>query len=207
MQFLESQKTSATDWLEYSHICYNSRRPSDIDKMSFDNFIIIKLVSEMPVDLHSKIFTMERSIDSVTWPIFIQTLTNLVSIEKVTKTKKLSGPLLAGAVNVKGGGGKQKFPNSKSIVDVVKQMGCLRCLGQHQIADCTVPKTVVCHFCSKTGHKNLPPGHAALQVAAKLPALAAPAAAGQGAVAGQVAVVASWWPSHLPLPLKRGWLM
>ena len=64
-------------------------------------------------------------------------------------------------------------------------MGCLRCLKNHLVADCPVPKTVVCTHCSKTGHQIaacfskiryvLPAGHSALQVAAKqVPAIPAP---------------------------------
>ena len=73
------------------------------------------------------------------------------------------------------------------------------------ISDCTVPKTVICSHCKKPGHQvqacfskirsELPPGHSALAVAAKVPALPAP---GQEAGAGGTGV--SGTPALAPPP-------
>ena len=126
-------------------------------------------------------------MDSMTWPLFVQALTNLVAIEKVTKVKRLAP---VGNISVKSGG-KKSFPQASSIPDLVRKMGCMRCGKAHTVSECTVPKTVICTHCSKPGHQiqacfskirsELPPGHSALAVAAKVPALPAP---GQDVVTG-----------------------
>ena len=127
----------------------------------------------------------------MTWPLFIRALTNLVAVEKVTKVKKLA---TVGNVAAKSGG-KKGFPNASSLPELVRKMGCLHCLKGHSVADCPVPKSVVCTHCSKTGHQiaacfskirsELQAGHSALQVAAKqVPALLAPS--------GQEVVAAGW---------------
>ena len=95
--------------------------------------------------------------------------------------------MVAGTVSTgKGGGmGATKYPNATSLVEVVKKMGCLRCLGKHEVCECMVPKTITCTYCSKPEHTEaacfskicteLPKNHAALQVATKnVPALTAP---------------------------------
>ena len=125
----------------------------------------------MPLELHAQIFTLEKGVDAMTWPLFIQALTNLVAIEKVTKVRKLAP---VGNITVKSGG-KKGFPNANSIPKLVRKMGCIRCLKAHSVSDCPVPKTVVCTHCSKPGHQiaacfskirsKLPAGHSALQVA------------------------------------------
>ena len=173
VQFLENKKTSSVDWLEYSTQLYNNGRLADVHLMTYDEFIVIKLTSEMPVELRAMIFTLERNVDEITWPLFVQSLTNLVTVEKVTKVKKLAQ---IGNVTAKSGE-KKDYPNASSLPELVRKLGCLRCLGKHELHECTVPKTVVCSFCSKTGHQNsacftkirseLPKGHSALQVAAK----------------------------------------
>ena len=156
--------------------------------MTYDEFIVLKLTSEMPVELRSKKFTLEKSVDKMTWPLFLQALTNLVAVEKVTKVRKL---VSVGNVTAKSGG-KKIFPNASSLPELIRKMGCLHCLKNHVVADCPVPKTVVCAHCSKTGHQiaacfskirsELPAGHSALQVAAKqVPAL--PVATGQEVMA------------------------
>ena len=63
-------------------------------------------------------------MDSMTWPLFIQALTNLVAIEKVTKVKRLVN---VGNVSVKSGG-KKSYPQASSIPELVRKMGCMRCL-------------------------------------------------------------------------------
>ena len=188
VNFLETKKTSSTDWLEYSTMLYNNGKLADVNSMTYDEFIVIKLTSEMPLELRQKIFTLELGVDSMTWPLFIQALTNLVAIEKVTKVKRLAP---VGNISVKSGG-KKGFPQANSIPELVHKMGCLRCLKAHTVSDCPVPKTVICTHCSKPGHQKaacfskirseLPPGHSALVVAAKIPALPAPT--GQEVVAG-----------------------
>ena len=127
----------------------------------------------MPVELRAKIFTLEKNVDKVTWPLFVQALTNLVTVEKVTKVKKLA-PI--GNVTTKSGG-KKYYPAASSMIELVWKLGCLRCHGRHEVCDCTVPKTVTCSFCSKTGHQRaaclskirseLPKGHGDLQVSSQ----------------------------------------
>ena len=152
VNFLETKKNSSTDWLEYSTQLYNNGKLADVHSMTYDEFIILKLTSEMPVELRSKIFTLEKGVDEMTWPLFIQALTNLVAVEKVTKVKKLA---TVGNVMAKSGG-KKGFPNTSSLPELIRKMGCLRCLKGHSVADCPVPKSVVCTHCSKTGTRSQP---------------------------------------------------
>ena len=173
---------------------YNNGRLADVNTMSYDDLVIIKLTSEMPLELRQKIFTLEIGVDQMTWEKFVLALTNIVAIEKVTKVKKLA-PI--GNVSAKSGG-KKKYPDATSLPDLVRKLGCMRCGQAHNISDCTVPKTVICSHCKKPGHQvqacfskirsELPPGHSALAVAAKLPALPAPGqevgAGGTPALAG-----------------------
>ena len=84
--------------------------------MTYDEFIVLKLTSEMPVELRSKIFTLEKGVDEMTWPLFIQALTNLVAVEKGTKVKKLA---TVGNVTAKSGG-KKGFPNASSLPELVR---------------------------------------------------------------------------------------
>ena len=189
VNFLETKKNSSSDWLEYlTQLYINNGKLADVHSMTYDEFIVLKLTSEMPIELRSKIFTLEKGVDEMTWPLFIQALTNLVAVEKVTKVRKLA---TVGNVTAKSGG-KKGFPNASSLPELVRKMGCLRCLKNHSVSDCPVPKSVICTHCSKTGHQvaacfskirsELPAGHSALQVAAKqVPALPAPS--GQEAVA------------------------
>ena len=187
VNFLETKKTSSTDWLEYSTMLYNNGKLADVNTMSYDDFIIIKLTSEMPLELRQKIFTLELGVDLMTWPKFVQALTNIVAIKKVTKVKRLAP---VGNISTKSGG-KKNYPQASSIPDLVRKLGCMRCGKAHTVSECTVPKTVICTHCSKPGHQiqacfskirsELPPGHSALAVAAKVPALPAP---GQEVVAG-----------------------
>ena len=159
---------------------YNNSKLADVNTMSYDDFIIIKLTSEMPLELRQKIFTLELGVDSMTWPLFVEALTNLVAIEKVTKVKRLAP---VGNISAKSGG-KKSYPQASSIPDLVRKLGCMRCGKAHTVSECTVPKTVICTHCSKPGHQiqacfskirsELPPGHSALAVAAKVPALPAP---------------------------------
>ena len=72
VNFLETKKTSSTDWLEYSTMLYNNGKLADVNSMTYDEFIVIKLTSEMPLELRQKIFTLEKGVDSMTWPLFIQ---------------------------------------------------------------------------------------------------------------------------------------
>ena len=209
VNFLETKKTSSTDWLEYSTMLYNNGKLADVNSMTYDEFIVIKLTSEMPLELRQKNFTLEKGVDSMTWPLFIQALTNLVAIEKVTKVRKLAP---VGNISVKSGG-KKGFPQANSIPELVRKMGCLRCLQGHSVSDCPVPKTVICTHCSKPGHQiaacfskirsQLPAGHSALQVAAKVPALPAPtgqeAVTGGGGTSGNSALVSAP-PAIAPVP-------
>ena len=216
VQFLETKKTSSVDWLEYSTQLYNNGRLADVHSMTYDEFIVIKLTSEMPVELRAKIFTLKRNVDKITWPLFVQSLTNLVTVEKVTMIKKLA-PI--GNVTAKSGGKKTNYPNASSMPELVRKLGCLRCLGKHQLSKCTVPKTVVSSFCSKTGHQSaacfskirseLPSGHSALQVAAKqVPALPAPAGqevAMTGGSSGGTLAAKTPPPALAPVPdMSRG---
>ena len=89
--------------------------------MTYDKFIVLKLTSEMPVELRSKIFTLEKSVDEMTWPLFLQALTNLVAVEKVTKVKKLA---TVGNVTAKPGG-KNFFPNASSFPELVGRWAVL----------------------------------------------------------------------------------
>ena len=209
VNFLETKKTSSTDWLEYLTQLYNNGKLADVHLMTYDEFIVIKLTSEMPLELCAKIFTLEKGVDSMTWPLFLQALTNLVAIEKVTKVRKL---VPVGNITVKSGG-KKGFPNANSIPELVRKIGCLRCLKGHSVSDCPVSKTVICTHCSKPGHQiaacfskirsELPAGHSALQVAAKVPVLPAPAGqeavAGSGGTSGNSALV-SVPPAIAPVP-------
>ena len=191
VNFLETKKKSSEDWLEYSTMLYNNGRLADVNTMSYDDLVIIKLTSEMPLELRQKIFTLELGVDQMTWEKFVLALTNIVAIEKVTKVKRLA-PI--GNVSAKSGG-KKKYPDATSLPDLVRKLGCMRCGQAHSISDCTVPKTVICSHCRKPGHQvqacfskirsELPPGHSALAVAAKVPALPAP---GQEAGAGGTGV-------------------
>ena len=191
VNFLETKKTSSVDWLEYSTMLYNNGKLADVNNMSYDDFVIIKLTSEMPMELRQKIFTLELGVDLMTWPKFVQALTNIVAIEKVTTVKRLA-PI--GNISTKSGG-KKNYPQASSIPDLVRKLGCMRCGSAHTVADCTVPKTVICTHCSKPGHQvqacfsrirsELPPGHSALAVAAEVPALPAP---GQEVGAGGIGV-------------------
>ena len=88
----------------------------------------------------------------MTWPLFIQALTNLVAVEKVTKIKKLA---TVGNATAKSGG-KKGFPNASSLPELVRKMGCLCCLKGHAVADCPVPKSVVCTHGSKMGIRSQP---------------------------------------------------
>ena len=174
VHFLETKKTSSVDWLEYSTMLYNNGKLADVNNMSYDDFVIIKL------ELRQKIFTLELGVDSMTWPKFVQALTNIVAIEKVTKNRRLA-PI--GNISTKSGG-KKNYPQASSLPDLVRKLGCMRCGQAHTVADCTVPKTVICTHCRKPGHQvqacfskirsEQPPGHSALAVAAKVPALPAP---------------------------------
>ena len=55
VNFLETKKTSSTDWLEYSTMLYNNGKLADVHLMTYDEFIVIKLTSEMPLELRSKV--------------------------------------------------------------------------------------------------------------------------------------------------------
>ena len=199
--FLETKKKSSEDWLEYATMLYNNGRLADVNTMSYDNLVIIKLTSEMPLELRQKIFTLEIGVDQMTWEKFVLALTNLVAIEKVTKCKQLAK---IGNISTKSGG-KKEYPDASSLPDLVRKLGCMRCGLAHVISDCTVPKTVICSHCKKPGHQvqacfskirsELPPGHSALAVAANVPALPAP---GQEAGAGCTGV--SGTPALAPRP-------
>ena len=58
VQFLETKKNLSVDWLDYSTQLYNNGRLEDVHSMTYDEFIVIKLTSKMPVELHAKIFTL-----------------------------------------------------------------------------------------------------------------------------------------------------
>ena len=59
VNFLETKKTSSTDRLENSTMLYNNGKLADVNSMTYDDFIIIKLTSEMLLELRQKIFTLE----------------------------------------------------------------------------------------------------------------------------------------------------
>ena len=63
VNFLETKTNSSTDWLEYSTMLYNNGKLADVNSMTYDEFIVIKLTSEMPLELRQKIFTLELGVD------------------------------------------------------------------------------------------------------------------------------------------------
>ena len=96
---------------------YNNGRLADVNTMSYDDLVIIKLTSEMPLELRQKIFTLELGVDQMTWEKFVLALTNIVAIEKVTKVKRLA-PI--GNISAKSGG-KKKYPDATSLPDLCPQ--------------------------------------------------------------------------------------
>ena len=68
VNFLETKKNYLQIGLNTRHSCTTMGSLLNVHSMTYDEFLVIKLTSEMPLELRANIFTLEKGVDVMTWP-------------------------------------------------------------------------------------------------------------------------------------------